>query len=73
MTKNEISELGRIAAKLEGKKFCDAFQSSPRGQEWCLRFDETDVDVSILPGEYNATERILEEIRQHLAGSRGRR
>ncbi|HET9131906.1 MAG TPA: hypothetical protein VFO86_13210 [Terriglobia bacterium] len=73
MTKNDISELGRIAGKLEGKVFVDAFQVSARGQEWCLKFDGADVDVSIRPGEYNPTERILNEIRDHLASSRGRR
>ena len=72
MTKDDILELGRLAGKLEGKKFFDAFQPSARGHEWCLKFDGADVDVSIRPGEYNATERILNEIRDHLAGNRGR-
>ena len=72
MTKDEISELGRIAGKLEGEEFIDAFQPSARGYEWCLKFNGTEVDVSLRPGEYNARERILDEIRLHLASRRGR-
>ncbi len=73
MTKDDILELGRMAGKLEGKEFFDAFQPSARGNDWCLKFDGADVDVTLRPGEYNASERILEEIRQHLAKSQGRR
>ena len=70
MTKDEISELGRIAGRLEGKEFVDAFQPSMRGQQWCLKFDGTEVEISLRPGEYDPRERILDEIRRHLASSR---
>jgi len=67
MTKNEISELGRIAGKLEGKTFLDVLQPSLREHHWCLRFDGTEVEVSIRPGEYDPRERILDEIRRQLS------
>ena len=70
MTKIEISELGRIAGKLEGKKFFEAFQPSAKQQEWCLKFDVTEITISIHPGEYNASERIVDEIRRQLALAR---
>jgi hypothetical protein len=67
MTKTEILELGRIAGKLEGKTFFDAFQPSMKAHEWCLTFDGIEIAVSILPGEYDPGERILNEIRKQLA------
>ena len=67
MTKIEISELGRIAGKLEGKTFFDAFQPSSKAQEWCLTFDGAEIEVSIHPGEYDPSERIIDELRRQLA------
>jgi hypothetical protein len=66
MTKNEISELGRIAGKLEGRTFLDVLQPSLKEHRWCLRFEGTEVEVSIRPGEYDPRERILDEIRRQL-------
>jgi hypothetical protein len=68
MTKNEISDLGRIAGILEGRNFIDVIQPSLRDHEWCLRFDNKEVEVSIRPDKYVPPERILEEIRRQLAG-----
>jgi hypothetical protein len=70
MTKNEISELGRIAGKLEGKIFLDVLQPSLKEHLWCIRFDGKEVEVSIRPGEYDPRERILDEIRRQLAVSK---
>jgi hypothetical protein len=70
MTKTEISELGRIAGKLEGKTFIDAFQPSARGYQWCIKFEDKDVEVSVRPGECDARERILDELRRELSSRR---
>jgi hypothetical protein len=70
MTKIEISELGRIAAKLEGREFVDAFQPSTKVHEWCMRFNGAEIEVSILPGEYDPGERIIGELRLKLARGR---
>ena len=70
MTKNEILELGRIAGKLERREFLDADQPSSKAHEWRLKFDGTEVDITIRPGEYDPRERILDEVRRHLASVR---
>jgi hypothetical protein len=66
MTAIDMGDLGRIAGRLEGKKFFEAFQPSAKHNEWCLRFDVAEIDISIRPGEYDPAERIVEEIRRQL-------
>ena len=67
MTATEMAELGRIAGLLEGKKFVEAFQPFAKHNEWCLRFDVAEIGISIHPGEYDPSERIVEEVRRKLA------
>jgi hypothetical protein len=67
MTATEIADLGRIAGMLEGKRFVEAFQPFAKHNEWCLRFDVAEIGISIRPGEYDPSERIVEEVRRQLA------
>jgi len=67
LTETEMADLGRIAGMLEGKRFVEAFQPSAKHNEWCLRFDVAEIGISIRPGEYDPSERIIEEVRRQLA------
>jgi hypothetical protein len=66
MTAIDMGDLGRIAGRLEGNRFFEAFQSSAKHSEWRLRFDVAEIAISIRPGEYDPSERIVEEIRRQL-------
>jgi len=70
MTAIEMADLGRIAGMLEGKRFFEAFQPSAKNNEWRLRFDVAEISISIRPGEYDPSERIVEEIRRQLVLAR---